>query len=479
VRSFVPSCGGYSDRVAREPRLSPALIVAAALALAAPAAAAPTPGSSGLGDPFFPNAGNGGYDVSNYALDLDYRPNGNRLRATATITATATQDLSSFSLDYRGPRITRLAVNGVPATGARQGQKLVVTPATSLVAGAQFEVAVAYRGRPHDITDADRSPDGWIRTDDGVFVAAEPQGAPTWFPCNDYLTDKATFEIKIAVPRGLEAISNGTLVKRGHHAGSSIWSWVEGEPMATYLATATIGNFRIHRGRAAGVPSLVAVDPRVADDSRDALRKLPRIVKLFTRLYGPYPFMQVGAVVDSAPQVGYALETQTRPIFDQAPDDVLLAHEISHQWFGDSVSLETWPQMWLNEGFATWSEWRWTQAAGGISTARQFAELARLPARRTDVWSPPPAAIPEPKKLFADSVYVRGGMALEALRQRIGNAAFYATLRDWAAAHRHANASIDEFIALAEARSGQQLDDLFQTWLYQPGKPAGITARGS
>jgi aminopeptidase N len=127
--------------------------------------------------------------------------------------------------------------------------------------------------------------------------------------------------------------------------------------------------------------------------------------------------------------------------------------------------------MWLNEGFAQWSEWRWTQASGGMSTARQFAQLMQLPARRTDVWSPPPAAIPGPKKLFADSVYVRGAMALEALRQRIGNAAFYATLRDWAAAHRHANGNIDEFIALAEAGSGEQLDDLFQTWLYAPGKP--------
>jgi aminopeptidase N len=466
---FGLSCAGYSDPVAG--KRSPALIVAAALALAAPAAAAPAPGSSGLGDPFFPNAGNGGYDVTRYDLDLDYRPKGNRLRANATVTATATQDLSSFSLDYRGPRITRLTVNGAAAGRSRQGQKLIVTPTTPLVSGAQFVVGIAYRGRPHNITDADDSPDGWIRTDDGVFVAAEPQGAPTWFPCNDVPTDKATFAIRIAVPRGLEAISNGALIKRGHHGGQSVWRWTEDEPMATYLATATIGNFRIERGRAAGIPSLVAVDPRTADESRDALRKLPRILKLFSRLYGPYPFAQVGAVVDSAPQVGYALETQTRPVFDQAPDDVLLAHEIAHQWFGDSVSLETWPEMWLNEGFATWSEWRWTQASGGISTARQFKRLASMPARRSDLWSPPPAVIPEPKKLFADSVYVRGAMALEALRQRIGNAAFYATLRDWAASNRYGNANTDEFIALAEARSGQQLADLFQTWLYAPGKP--------
>ena len=200
---------------------------------------------------------------------------------------------------------------------------------------------------------------------------------------------------------------------------------------------------------------------------------MPRILQLFKRLYGPYPFRQVGAVIDRAPDVGYSLETQTRPVFDTAPDDVLLAHELSHQWFGDSVSLGRWPDMWLNEGFATWSEWRWAQANGGISTARQFAKYARMPDRKADLWAPPPAAIGEPKKLFADSVYVRGAMALEALRQRIGNDAFYATLRAWVAAHRYSNARIDQFVALAEAQSGPRRFDR------GPGADLGGRARAA
>jgi aminopeptidase N len=480
--TFAPFSAGYCDSVPGTRAAAPALIIlatTAALAFAAPADAAPSPGAPGLGDPFFPNAGNGGYDVAHYDLAIRYRPTANRMQGRARISATATQDLSSFDLDYRGPGITSLTVNGADAPFDRQGQELVITPSVPIASGSPIKVDVVYRGHPHEVTDPDGSPDGWIGTDDGAFVAAEPQGAPTWFPCNDYPTDKARFEIRITVPRATAAISNGALAKRSVRRRWATWDWVERQPMATYLATATIGDFEISRGRRAGIRSVVAVDPRELRDSKPTLALMPRILRLFKRLYGPYPFHQVGAVIDRAPAVGYSLETQTRPVFDTAPDDVLLAHELSHQWFGDSVSLGRWPDMWLNEGFATWSEWRWAQANGGISTARQFAKYARMPDRKADLGAPPPAAIGEPKKLFADSVYVRGAMALEALRQRIGNHAFYATLRAWVAAHRHSNAAIDQFIALAEAQSGQQLDDLFQAWLYQPGKPAVTSDAGS
>jgi aminopeptidase N len=174
--------------------------------------------------------------------------------------------------------------------------------------------------------------------------------------------------------------------------------------------------------------------------------------------------------VDRAP-VGFALETQTRPFYDEAPGSVLVAHELAHEWFGNSVSLETWPEMWLNEGFATWAEWRWAEEAGGRTTARRFADLRDEPPGKRRLWSPPPGAIPRPAQLFADSVYVRGAMTLEALRQRVGDRAFYAILREWVARHAYGNATIAEFVALAEALSERQLDRLFERWLYRPGKP--------
>ena len=452
--------------------------VAAVLAAAAPASAQFSPGATGLGDPFFPTAGNGGYDVSHYDLQLRYRPGSGRLSAQALIEANATQDLSAFNLDFRGPKITSLAVNGAPAGFSRAGlQELTVTPAGGIPAGSAFTVSVDYAGRPGPVDDPDGSQEGWIRTDDGAFVVGEPLGSTSWFPCNNHPADKATFAIRVEVPRGIEAISNGALVERRRSGRWVSWTWHTDAPMASYLATATIGNFKLQRSTVAGLESVVAVDPRERRDSARALRRIGQIVRLYRSLYGPYPFGQVGAIVDHAPSVGYALETQTRPLFDGAPDEVTLAHELAHQWFGDSVSLRNWPDMWLNEGFATWSEWRWTEERGGLTTAQQLKELIRSPASRTRLWDPPPGAIPAPARLFADSVYLRGALTLEALRQQVGDRVFYATMRDWVAGHAYGNGTTAEFIALAEADSGQDLDPLFQRWLFAEGKPSSGAAR--
>jgi aminopeptidase N len=436
----------------------------------APAAArgAFAPGSAGVGDPFFPHQGNGGYDASTYDLDLAYEPGSQRLRATATIAAVATQDLSRFDLDYRGPTIDVVSVDGAPAAFKRRGQELVVTPVAGITSGSAFTVEVRYHGRAANIKDPDGALDGWIHTDDGVAALGEPQGAPTWFPCNDAPTDKALYRISIRVPERLKAISNGRLAS---HESDGTWNWVSEEPMASYLATVVIGRFQVRRARAAGVPSYVAVDPREARKSHRPLRAIPRIMRLFNRLFGRYPFSQVGAIVDHAPKVDYALETQTRPVYDRAPNARLIAHELAHQWFGDSVSVASWPDIWLNEGFATWAQWRYAQSVGDASPAKRLRRLEREPASEVDLWNPPPAALRKPAQLFADSVYVRGAMTLEALRERIGNSAFYSTLRAWMTTHRDGNANVQDFTSLAEQQSGKNLDALFRRYLYKRGKP--------
>jgi aminopeptidase N len=429
------------------------------------------PGSAGVGDPFFPKAGNGGYDAGHYALELRYKPDPNKLRAKATISATATQELSSFDLDYRGPNVRAVTVDGRDAAFDRAGQELVITPPAAIATGAAFTVEVVYRGRPKPLRDPDGSLSGWIPTDDGAFVAGEPQGSPTWFPCNDHPTDKATYDISVTVPKGVEAVANGALVSKRRRGKKVTWSYAVTQPMASYLATATVGDFEIKRKSFDGLESLVAIDPREARESRKPIRKIKRITRFFSGLFGPYPFTETGAIVDRAPAVGYALETQTRAIYSAAPSEVTVAHEIAHQWFGDSVSVERWRDIWLNEGFATWAEWRWEQEAGGRTTAGVFESLERTPASRSDIWEPPPGALDGPGQLFSQSVYVRGGMAVEALRQRIGEAAFLDTLRTWVADHAYGNATIDEFIALAEAKSGEDLDALFNRYLVEPGKP--------
>jgi aminopeptidase N len=440
-------------------------------AAAAPAGAQPAPGAFGLGDPFFRHAGNGGYDVREYRIDLRFRPSSDKISARTRIDATATQDLSSFDLDYRGPRIRALTVAGVAAEHARDGQELVVTPAAPLAAGADFRVEVRYRGKVGTITDPDGSRAGWFNTKDGSVVAAEPRAAPTWYPANDYPTDKAGFRFEVTVPRRLEAIANGRLVSHRREGRRSTWVWRQDEPMATYLATVATGQFKLRRSNVSGVRSLTAVDPELWKRSKGPLRKSDRILSLLEELFGPYPFKSVGAIVDDAKFIGYALETQTRPVYDRPPNDVLIAHELAHQWVGNSVSLSSWPEIWLNEGFATWAEWRWEQERGGQTTAQVFDDLMRAPADEVQFWNPPPAALPGPERMFSDPVYVRGAMALEALRQQVGQPTFRTILREWATANTYGNVTIAEFIALAEARSGQELGPLFDAWLYRSGKP--------
>ena len=442
------------------------------LAPVAPAAAVDfVPGSAGLGDPFFPNAGNGGYDVTHYALTLSYEPSTNQLTGTAVITASATQNLSSFNLDLRGFSISRLLVSGHDAAFAREGeQELVITPRAGLRAGTVFTVVIDYAGTPTVVTDPDQSIEGWIPTDDGAFVVGEPQGSPAWYPVNDNPRDKATFDFSITVPAGLTAMANGVLVSNQTAGGRTTWVWQETDPMAPYLATATLGRFDLTISTtSAGIPTYVAVDPQLPKGQ--VLDMLPAAVDFFTSIYGPYPFNAVGAIVDSAKVVGYSLETQTKPVFDRMPDEATLVHEISHMWYGDSVTLTTWPDIWLHEGFATWSEWIWSEYQGNKSAAQWFKQLYNTPAQDTAFWTPPPGDPGTPAFMFNGTIYYRGAMTLEALREKIGDDTFFTVLRDWATLNRYGNVTTAQFIDLAEQRSGMDLKHFFDVWLYQPDKP--------
>jgi aminopeptidase N len=453
-------------------RLGVAVLMGATLALPGPASAADpyVAGASGLGDPFFPLAGNGGYDVSHYALRLSYEPQTRRLTGSATVSATATQNLSRFDLDLRGFEVSRLAVDGRAASFSRDGQELVITPRAGLRAGQAFTVAVDYAGVSEVVTDPDGSIEGWIPTDDGAFVVGEPQGSPAWYPVNDNPRDKATYEFAVTVPDGLTVMANGVLVSQTTSARKTTFVWRENLPMAPYLATATLGRFDVTQYRlATGLPVYLAVDPTLSNAS--VLKKLPDIVDFYTSIYGPYPFDAVGAIVDDAKQVGYSLETQTKPVFDRVPNEATLAHELSHMWYGDSVTLTKWPDIWLHEGFATWSEWIWSEHDGRKSAHQWFDTLYNTPAQDTAFWTPPPGDPGTPAYLFNGTIYYRGGLTIQALREKVGDAAFFRIMRGWATQNRYGNVTTPQFVTLAERESGMDLKHFFDVWLYQPAKP--------
>jgi aminopeptidase N len=448
--------------------------------LTAPAGAAPAaPGASGAGDPYFPLQGNGGYDVGPYDLALSYTPATRQLSGTATVSARATQPLSRFDLDLRRSlTVSSVTVDGRPATFAQPAslvQELVVTPAVALKAGAAFTVVVTYAGVPQAITDPDGSIEGWVATADGAFVVNEPQGSPSWYPCNDSPLDKATYAYTVSVPTGVTAVANGELTGTSAANGRTTFRWRLDQPISTYLSFVSTGVFAVSQGvTPGGIPFYNAVDPGQDTQSHPQLAKLPEMVDFLATVFGRYPFDSAGALVDDAAEVGYALETATRPSFDSAPDELTLAHELAHQWVGDTVTLARWRDIWLNEGFAEWSSWYWSEHSGQTSAQQFFQRWYSTNANNTGFWDPPPGDPGDPADLFAWSMYERGAMTLQALRVKIGDdAAFLGLLRDWVAAHRYGNARVEDFIAFTEQRFPQVtgLPHFFDVWLYQPGKP--------
>nr|WP_285688621.1 M1 family metallopeptidase [Actinoplanes sp. NBRC 103695] len=458
-----------------------AAVLAAVLGVQTGAQAAPAPGSAGAGDVYYPKYGNGGYDVANYDIRLRYYPDTDRLTGTTTILATATQDLSAFNLDFV-LATQSVRVNNRPAGYARRGDhELVVTPARPVAKGEQLTIVVQYDDVPSEVVASGFT--SWNRTPDGALAVNEPEIAWWWYPSNDHPTDKAGFDVSVLVPDGVEAISNGVPTRWAQPVigGWDRWSWRQDKPQAPYLAFLAIGDFDTYQDTSAdGSPIVSAYSrrlaPATAAAARSSVERTDEILDWEAGLFGPYPFGARGGVVTGAGDQGFALENQTRPVYDgqsfaRGSNNSLIVHELAHQWFGDSVSVGQWKDIWLNEGFASYAQWLWSEEQGE-GTAAEIAAYVYSEVYPADdpFWQVLPGD-PGATRLFDGAVYDRGALTLHYLRERVGDETFFAILRTWAETQRYGDGTTPEFVALAERISGQELDGFFQTWLYTPERP--------
>ncbi len=473
------------DNARRRTIASTATAAASALTLllAIPAAAAtPTPGAPTIGDPYYPTYGNGGYHVSHYDLRLNYQPKTDQLNGTATILASATQDLSRFDLDF-SLNVSSVLVNGQQAgfTENPGAHKLQITPAAPLAKGGDATVVVRYSGVPSKVTV--NGINAWLRTPDGAIAADEPEAAWWWFPSNDHPLDKATYDVSVEVPKGLQVISNGVPTGQRDTATGTRFSWRQDRPQATYLATVAIGRFDTTTGRTKdGIPVINAYSQDLganAPAARASVERTGEIIDWESKYFGRYPFDAVGGYVPNV-KTHYALETQTRPFYSPAQfasgsNASVVVHELAHQWFGDDVSLKRWQDIWLNEGFASYAQWLWSDYQGE-GTTQQLADYvyAQHPAN-DPFWQVKPGD-PGAAHQFDDAVYDRGAAALQALRNTVGDKAFFQILKAWPVEHAYGNGDFAQFQALAERISGKQLGQLFQTWLFTPQRPAAPAA---
>lgn len=424
------------------------------------------PGAEGAGDSLYPTYGNGGYDVQSYELDVSWDPATGQLTGIATIEAVATQSLSEFNLDLDGMTVASVEVDGSDADFERDGAELVVDPQPDIADDDPFTTVVRYQGVPGATPFG-----GWLRDgNDGVIAFGEPEVSAFWYPVNDHPIDKAGYTVRVTAPAELTVVSNGTLSSRVDDGATTTWTYVQPFPQASYLTMLAIGNYEIVEAEPSrsGV-RIRNVFPRDRVDELTALfDQQDEMIDAFEERFGPYPFDVYGSLVLDGLEMGAALENQTLSVYSPAATaENIQAHELSHQWFGNSVSVGDWSDIWLNEGFASYAELLWQEALDPtFDTTAGIGEFVSpaLDQPLTDVG-------PSVVELFTPSVYLRGAMLLHALRLEVGDDAFFDILRTHAARFAGSTARTDLFIELAEEISGRQLDDLFDRWLNSPTLP--------
>jgi aminopeptidase N len=424
-------------------------------------------------DSYLPGHGHAGFWVAHYDLELDYRPGTGRLAGRATISAVAAESLTEVVLDLGTFRVDRVAVDGKPVRYAHRTGKLRIRLARALRAGAAFAVEVRYVGVPKPVR-SHWGELGWEQLTDGALVASQPIGAPSWFPCNDSVRDKASYTISVTTASPYAVVANGILVSRRVRAGATTWVYEQPEPMAAYLATVQIGRYELVSFGDGPVAQQAAVPQRLLGAFGFDFGRQGEMLAAFEEYFGPYPFGGYTVVVTDE-ELEVPVEAQGLSIFGsnhvdgQRGFENLVAHELAHQWFGNSLTVADWRHIWLNEGFSHYAEWLWSESSGGPPARelakRSWAAMSVLPQDLI-------VADPGVRRMFDDRVYQRGALALQALREAVGDNVFFEVLREWTTAGRHATVTTEGFVSRAERVAGRPLGELFRAWLYEPRLPS-------
>jgi aminopeptidase N len=443
-----------------------------------------TAGEPGLGDPYYPQAGNSGYDVTKYQIMINWDAAAQAITGTTTISARATQQLNSFYFDL-ALHTDKVTVNGVPAESIARGfSDVYVKPAQPIPIGSSFQVAIAYSGKPGDIRQGDLRP--WLATNGEWTAAGEPESAAWWYPSNDHPSDPALMDVSIRVPTGMEAISVGRLesADTGNEQDFNTWHWISRQPMATYVNFVSIGQYELKQGIDHGVPYVYAVSEQLSPEDRKkafaTLASSGMRIRTLETMFGPYPFTELGGVVPIHELWFGGLETQTRPIYNArsilnpefAP--ALLDHELAHMWFGDNVTVRQWNDIFISEAYASWAQWGARERRGERKANESLNRTYERLADNDDFWK---ITMIDPSRahLF-DAVYARGAMALQALRNVIGDEAFFKLARNWS--QNPGSRTLEDWMAAAQSHTTVDLEPFFQAWIYAPAAPARTAENG-
>lgn len=457
--STLAACSSSASRTDGTP-----FTTGASPASSSPAPVPATPGVD-LADPLFPGLGNPGIDVQHYDLRFAVDPETDRAEGSLTMQVRLTEARSEITLDARGPVVEAVVVDGGRVEQWQDDGEVHIPLPGVTPPGTVLDIELRYGVDLEAGSAIPGIPAGWIETAGGSYVLAEPEGARRLFPCNDHPSDKATWSFEISVPSGLTAVANGEFLGARADGASSLWRWQEDDPMATYLLLLVVGDYEIVESTGpGGLPFVSAVLRRDLELVGPALDSMAAQVEFFEQWFGPYPLDRYGLAITDSPG-GLAMETQGRSLFSRDdllgpnPDEALLAHELAHQWFGNAVTLADWGDIWLNESFATYGEWMWTEQIGraSVQESAEFGLTLRT-VRAT--------AEPTVDDMFGINSYDGGAVVLHALRLTVGDEQFFEILRRWVSDNVGGSASTEQFVELAEEISGQDLTEFFATWLF-------------
>jgi aminopeptidase N len=428
-------------------------------------------------DDYLPGHGDPSYSVTHYDIGIGYTVDGNRLDATATLSLETLETTRRIVLDLAHLKVAKVRLAGARLKKfATRQDRLVLELAEAVPAGTEIRATIRYGGSPKPIIDKHHGDAGWEELADGVIVAAQPHGAPTWFPCNDRPDDKATYRIELTAPAGYHVVANGELTSRKRGGSYETWVYEMDRPMATYLATVQIGRYVVHPhdsgAHGAGAPTCTVAPADAA--LAGSFDQQPAMMACFEDLFGPYPFGSYTAVI-TPDELEIPLESQSLATFGSnfCSSDWshvrLIAHELAHQWFGNAVTLRRWRDIWLHEGFACYAEWLWSEASGGPRTVEEWARHHHQ--RLADGKQEIVLADPGPRDMFDDLVYKRGALTLHVLRRTIGDEEFFDLLPAWVEEYAGRSVTTEQFLAFATSRTGVDVAALLAPWLYAAPLP--------
>ena len=429
--------------------------------------------------------GDSSFDVIYYKLDLNISYLPKSLSGAVTVSAKSLEDnLTSIFLDLTDIlTVDSITSNNQSLSFNHSENKLVITFSKSYSYNEPFTLTVYYHGVPITtglgsfVFDSHKG-------EPSIWTLSEPYGARDWWPCKDTPADKAdSSDVLITCPSNLIGVSNGTLSNViDNNNGTKTYIWKSRYPIANYLISLAISNYSVytkyfHYSETDSMPVVNYIYPEDLEEVKPELDKTTKMLEIFGKLYGEYPFIKEKYGHAEFGSGGMEHQTITSiGIINQG----VIAHELTHQWFGDKVTCRNWENIWLNEGFATYGEGLYYEFSGDEQSYNSFLsyDMSRAKNGIGTIYVNDISSI---NNIFnGNKSYSKGAIVLHMLRGIVGDSVFFNILKNYLKdpGLAYGSATTEDFERVAEARSGLPLNYFFNQWIYGENYPKYILTWG-